>query len=238
MTDDRRFYVLGKGRLIFDSFDPPSRMSPEPLTWTGKFDVSGSAKASILFLLGRPYIPTLVGHDPQKLLPPPQHFGREPSFSEEFCLSVGHTLGLTYNEITRDESYEEPEPTRWKKAVIVVGDDTKDVARLIAMASIMHAVVGIDIDIQPSSGYLPPDLFLPRWNGPDATPLEDIARWREQFDRAERFEAVRPNHQMQMYALGVMLDAPMKAERVAATRDKGYLKHDPTKTHNRRRRRK
>lgn len=243
MTDDRRFYVLGKGRLTFPDFpqiDEINLARPrERNPWTGKFDMSACAKASILFLLGRPYIPTMVGHDPQKLLPSPQHFGRDPeTFGTQVVMRMAHSLGLTYEEMQADYAAEliEHPPTRWKKAVIVIGDDATDVHAQISAALAMPNVLGIDIDIHPSSGYLPPDLFLPRWNESGADPLADIARWRKQFDMVERFENVRPNHQMQMYALGVMLDTPLKP--VADKPQKGYLKHDPTKTHNRRRRRK
>lgn len=241
MTDDRRFHVIGKGRLIFDSFDPPSLMRPrERNTWTGKFRTDPISRAQLAFLIGRDPIPHIVEHDPQKLLPSPQHFGREPwTFADQVINWMGSKLGLTYEEMSSDYYDDEPrpQPTRWKKAVIVIDDNTRDIAAALKAVSAMSNVLAIDIDIQPSSGYLPPDLFLPRWNESGADPLNDIGRWRDQMIMQERFDAVRPNHQMRMYALGAMFDIP-KVEPLAKQSHKSYLKHDPTKQHNRRRRRK
>lgn len=241
MTDDRRLFPIG--RMSFPDQIPTmfpgdeiNLMRPrERNTWTGSIPLSPMGRAQIMFLLGRPYIPEVVGYDPQKLLPSPQHFGREPwGFADQFIHTVGSMLGLTYAEIT-SETYEEQEPTRWKKAVILVSDNPGDIGRQIAIYSAMPNVLGIDIDIQPSGGELPGDLFLSRWGEADTSPLDDIARWRKQFDRQERFDAVRPNHQLRTYALGLMFGGK-PAYQLAKKPQKGYLKHDPTKNHSRRRR--
>lgn len=227
----RQTRFLGTGRLIFDSFDPPSLMRPrERNTWTGSIAMTPIGKAQIAFLIGRDPIPHIVEHDPQKLLPSPQHFGREPeTFGQRFILDMAHSLGLTYDEIAADYEYEAPEPIRWKKAVIAVHDYSTGVAEAIKAVSAMSNVLAIDIDIQPSSGYLPPDLFMDSYKQLDAA-LRSI-------DMNARYREVRPNHQMRMYALGAMFDIP-KVEPLAKQSHKSYLKHDPTKQHNRRRRRK
>lgn len=54
------------------------------------------------------------------------------------------------------------------------------------------------------------------------------------METLDRFNAIEPNHQLRMYALGLMIaDRPKK---VAKKPPPAYLKHDPTKKHSRRRR--
>lgn len=53
------------------------------------------------------------------------------------------------------------------------------------------------------------------------------------IETLDRFYAVEPNHQLQMYALGMMIaDKPKVAKKAPPS----YLKHDPTKQHRRGRR--
>lgn len=229
MTDDRRLFPIG--RMSFP--DRIQTVRPrERSTWTGRVEMAPHERADLIALIGGNPIPYIVGHDPQKLLPSPQHFGREPmSFSDMFCLNLGHALGLTYDEISRPYLSDEPEPevTRWKKAVIVVGDKPGDIARQIGILSAMPNVLGIDIDIQPSSGVLPGDLFnVGRWNEPDASPLEDITRWRNAVFHEKPINSLRAMPRIRDILSGV--------KPVARKTQKGYLKHDPTKNHSRRRR--
>lgn len=292
MTDDRRFYVLGKGRLSFpDAFEPDeiSLRQRRARSFEAAWRLEPFQIAEMAHFLGRNPIPHLVQHDPQKLLPSPERVERDrreaidrlwdglnveimeaafaayidtplmpfPGASKpvRYEIEGGHFFMQPPGTFDPDEEFIDfdkitierrmapfvaprcspSDPAvHWKKAVIVVGDKPGDIARQIGILSAMPNVLGIDIDIQPSSGVLPGDLFnVGRWNEPDASPLEDIARWRNAVFREKPM-----NRPIETYAMGVdHTDIFAGIKPVAKKPQKGYLKHDPTKNHSRRRRR-
>lgn len=230
MTDDRRFHVIGKGRLLFDSFDPPSLMRPrERSTWTGKLEMSPMGAAQLALLLGRDPIPHIVEHDPQKLLPSPERVWKDAiaRYFRDITLDGEHV----FTPVMQTPPIDEP-ATQWKKAVIVIDDFSTSIAEAVKAVSAMSNVLAIDIDIHPSIGYLPPGLFLPRWNDSGADPLGDLSRWRE-----EVFRQTSRTHREEFYLKMPRYEEPV-GEPLAKQSHKPYLKHDPTKQHNRRRRRK
>jgi hypothetical protein len=240
MTDDRRYRVIGKGRITFPDRidhmfpgDEINLMRPRESTWRGSFTTEPFQMAKLADLLGHNPVPYLIGYDAQKLLPSPERVFREAVLKAFYDLHMDGEH--VFYPPVRTPPLDEP-AIRWKKAVIVVGDGHLDVHARIAAALAIPNVLGVVLDLEPSSGVLPGNLFdVGRWNHPDASPLDDIRHWRNQMQMLDRFDRVRPNQQLRMYAMGMMFDHP-PAVQLAKKPQKSYLKHDPTKQHKRRRR--
>ena len=85
----------------------------------------------------------------------------------------------------------------------------------------------IDFDALPTSRGIDFGKIYdrPGWNSPGATPVEDIAEMLRMMRKVRRSDVI-PIFRTEF---------DFKDKRVARKRDQGYLKHDPTKSHRRRR---
>lgn len=201
----------------------------------------------------------IVGHDPQKLLPSPdkarpltlrervdlwardymtEQYTRmalslyEPIFPDRMELAPINALtGRPYHtgsyvdwmfpgdEINlvqpRERTYEH------KVAIVRMGEtvNTAAIERLLADKRVRCLVIDIDSDGGDT---------IVNWNDANADPLRDLRRMRDamRLDDLPEKMSIDP----------AMLRALEGRDRVVNKRDQGYLQHDPTKTHRRRRR--
>lgn len=145
----------------------------------------------------------IVGYDPQKLLPSPERLERE-------RLAWWDRLAKLFSDTPIDDERIDFDTGRGIPLPMPRYDITPDRVAVIAGADYSS------IELRILAAQHDPRV---------ASILLDI-------ETLYRFRRVEPDHQLQMYALGMML-----AEKpVAKKAPPAYLQHDPTKQHRRRRR--
>jgi hypothetical protein len=235
MTDDkRRYFPIGKGRLTFDADAlPPGR----PLDGFQRYSGTISMKIDMppFRMAQRDPIPYLVGYDPQKLLPAP---GSNPEwFRRDFLAFFAAQLGTPYmtenifrpSDFSPNEmiDFETISPTARSIDFTKLYEDmpprTATEARNAEYAY-KRAVIVVGGDLSRLEARVLAAMAMPKV----------IA---VELDMRDAFGEIRYNRAVTDAMLSCYLKPGPKPKAVKQNgRPAGYLDHDPTKKHKRRKR--